>query len=190
MWLILKWYTILDGFFLLDSVRYRDDVMTTLKVWLVQYRDPDVRLISQIDIVMCFIYNISARSWRYRRRCHSDIVTISECPLRFFPRRSNAVYTDYILFNISIWLCNYKLSCTLSCRLSYISLTPWKVLYSMFVLEVKIKHSFICDVTTRPNSHVILWMEALLLICHVTSLDHVIKGSCILWVIRFKLYSY
>ena len=34
MWLILKWYTILEDFFLLDSVRYRDDVMTTLKVWL------------------------------------------------------------------------------------------------------------------------------------------------------------
>ena len=31
MWLILKLYTILVDFFLLDSVRYRDDVMVTLK---------------------------------------------------------------------------------------------------------------------------------------------------------------
>ena len=33
------------------------------------------------DNVMCFIYNISARLWRYWRQCHSNIVTISECPL-------------------------------------------------------------------------------------------------------------
>ena len=31
LWLILKRYTSLEDFFLLDSVRYRDDVMTTLK---------------------------------------------------------------------------------------------------------------------------------------------------------------
>ena len=30
LWLI-KWYTILEDFILLDSVRYYDDVMTTLK---------------------------------------------------------------------------------------------------------------------------------------------------------------
>ena len=48
--------------------------MTTLKVWLFQYRDPDIRLMSQIDIVMCFIYNYisnvmaisRAMSLRYR----------------------------------------------------------------------------------------------------------------------------
>ena len=74
MWLILKWYTILEDFCLLDSVCYCDDVMTILKVWLFQYRDPDIRLISQIDIVMCFIYNYisnvmaisRAMSLRYR----------------------------------------------------------------------------------------------------------------------------
>ena len=31
MWLILKWYTILEDFFLLDSARCRDDVRTKLK---------------------------------------------------------------------------------------------------------------------------------------------------------------
>ena len=31
MWLILKWFTILEDFILLDSVRYRDDVMMKLK---------------------------------------------------------------------------------------------------------------------------------------------------------------
>ena len=69
--------------FLLDSVRYHDDVKTTTtsKVWLVQSQDPDVRLILQIDIVMCLIYNISAMPWRYRRWCHSNFVKISECPL-------------------------------------------------------------------------------------------------------------
>ena len=81
LWLILKWYIILVDFFLLDSVHYHDDVKTILKVWLVRSQDPDVRLISQIDIVMCFIYNISAMSYRYRGWCHSNIVTISECPL-------------------------------------------------------------------------------------------------------------
>ena len=30
LWL-MKWYTILEDFILLDSVRYHDDVMTTLK---------------------------------------------------------------------------------------------------------------------------------------------------------------
>ena len=59
------------------SWRCHDDI----KVWLVQSQDPDVRLISQIDIVMCFIYNISAMSYQYRGWCHSNIVTISECPL-------------------------------------------------------------------------------------------------------------
>ena len=69
--------------FLLDSVRYHDDVKTTTtsKVWLVQSQDPDVRLILQIDIVMCLIYNISAMPWRYQRWYHSNFVKISECPL-------------------------------------------------------------------------------------------------------------
>ena len=81
LWLILKWYTNLDDFFLLKSTRYHDDVKTTLKVWLVQFQDPDVRLISQIDIVMCFIYNILTMSWRYRWWCFSSIVAISESQL-------------------------------------------------------------------------------------------------------------
>ena len=38
------------------SRRCHDDI----KVSFVQYQDLDVRLISQIDIVMCFFYNISA----------------------------------------------------------------------------------------------------------------------------------
>ena len=33
-----------------------------IKVSLVQSQDLDVRLISQIDIVMCFIYNVTAMS--------------------------------------------------------------------------------------------------------------------------------
>ena len=45
--------------------------------WLVQSQDPNVRLISQTDIVMCFIYNMSALWWQCRGRCHSDTVTIS-----------------------------------------------------------------------------------------------------------------
>ena len=81
LWLILKWYTNLEDFFLLDSARYHDDVKTALKVWLVQFQDPDVRLISQIDIIMCFIYNILTMSWRYRWWCFSSIVTISESQL-------------------------------------------------------------------------------------------------------------
>ena len=62
------------------SRRCHDDI----KVWLVQSQDLDVRLVSQIDIVMRFIYNISAMLFRYRGWCHSNIVTISECPLRVY----------------------------------------------------------------------------------------------------------
>ena len=70
-----------------------------MKVWLVQCRDPDVRLISQIDIVMCFIYNISAMSWQYRGR--SDIVTISECPLGF-----NHLLQFWTTLSIPSWMEN------------------------------------------------------------------------------------
>ena len=64
LWLILKWYTILEDFFLLDSVRYRDDV-TTLKAWLVQYRDPDARLTSQLTS--------SCVSFTIYQQCYGDI---------------------------------------------------------------------------------------------------------------------
>ena len=56
----------------------------SIKVWLVQSPDEDVRLISQVDIVMCFIYNISAMSWLYQGWYHFSIVTISACPLATF----------------------------------------------------------------------------------------------------------
>ena len=65
LWLILKRDTILDDFFLLDRARYRYDVMTTLKLWLVQYGYPDVRLISQIDSP-CVSFTIY-------QQCHDDI---------------------------------------------------------------------------------------------------------------------
>ena len=48
---------------------------------MVLSQDIHVRLISQIDIAMCFIYNISAMSYRYRGWRHSNIITIFECPL-------------------------------------------------------------------------------------------------------------
>ena len=44
------------------SRQYHDNI----KVLLVQSQNLDVRLISQIDIVMCFIYNVSAMSYRCR----------------------------------------------------------------------------------------------------------------------------
>ena len=66
------------GGFLLDSVRYHGDVKTTLKVSLVQSQDPDTRLISQIDIVMCFIYNISAMSWRRKSSVDYGIPPVNE----------------------------------------------------------------------------------------------------------------
>ena len=101
LWLILKWYKIMEEFFLLNSVRYDDDVKTTSKVWLVQSQDPNIRLISQIYIVMCFIYNISAMSWRYRGWCHSNIVTISECPLGWlYPTTFHCVFT----YELISWL--------------------------------------------------------------------------------------
>ena len=85
LWLTLKWYTILEDFFLLDSVRYRDDVMGVLKSdwsslkilisgWYRKYWHRNV-----------FIYSISAMSWQYLERCHFDIVLMSEFPLWSFP---------------------------------------------------------------------------------------------------------
>ena len=53
---------------------------------MVQSQDPDVCLISQTDIVMCFIYNMLVMSWRYRGWCHSNIVRISECPLGHYQK--------------------------------------------------------------------------------------------------------
>ena len=53
------------GGFPSDSVRCRDDVMTTLKVWMVQYRDSDIRLISQFDISNIMAIS-RAMSLRYR----------------------------------------------------------------------------------------------------------------------------
>ena len=65
MWLILKWYMILEDFFLLDSVRYRDDVMTTLKFdW------------SNLKILMSGWYRkltSSCVSFTTYQQCHSDI---------------------------------------------------------------------------------------------------------------------
>ena len=61
LWLILKLYTILEDFFLLDSVHYCDDAMTRLKVWLVQYRYPNVWLTSP-----CVSFTIY-------QQCHGDV---------------------------------------------------------------------------------------------------------------------
>ena len=68
LWLILKRYTILEDFFLLDfflSVRYRDDVMTTLKFdW------------SNLKILMSSWYRkltLSCVSFTIYHQCHTDI---------------------------------------------------------------------------------------------------------------------
>ena len=66
LWLIWKCYTVLEDFFLLDSVRYHGDVKTTLKVWLVQSQDW-----YQVDIAnwhrhvfhLQYISNVMAISW-------------------------------------------------------------------------------------------------------------------------------
>ena len=67
LWLILKRYTILEDFFLLDfflSVRYRDDVMTTLKFdW------------SNLKILMSGWYRkltSSCVSFTIYQQCHTD----------------------------------------------------------------------------------------------------------------------
>ena len=61
------------------SLRFHHDI----KVSLFQYQDLNVRLISQIDIVICLIYNISAISWQHQEQCHSDIAAISDGPTRY-----------------------------------------------------------------------------------------------------------
>ena len=64
MWLILKRYTILEDFFLLDSVRYRDDVMMTLKFdWF------------NLKILMSGWYRkltLSCVSFTTYQQCHCD----------------------------------------------------------------------------------------------------------------------
>ena len=65
LWVILKRYTILEDFFLLDSVRYRDDVMTTLKFdW------------SNLKILVSGWYRkltSSCVSFTIYQQCHTDI---------------------------------------------------------------------------------------------------------------------
>ena len=58
------------------SRRLHDDI----KVWLLQYQDLNVRLISKIDIVIWLIYNILAISWQHQEWRHSDIAAISDGP--------------------------------------------------------------------------------------------------------------
>ena len=52
-----------------------------IKARLVQSQDSDVSLISQIDIVNVFHLQYFSSVMAILRRCHSNIVTISECPL-------------------------------------------------------------------------------------------------------------
>ena len=52
-----------SGGFLLDSIWYHGDDKIKIQVWLVPSQDPDARLILQIDILMCFIYNISEQCY-------------------------------------------------------------------------------------------------------------------------------
>ena len=65
LWLILNRYTILEDFFLLDSVRYCDDVMVTLKFdWY------------NLKILMSGWYRkltSSCVSFTTYQQCHSDI---------------------------------------------------------------------------------------------------------------------
>ena len=35
---------------------------------------------------MCFVHNMSAISWQYWGWCHSNIVTVSECPLASYKK--------------------------------------------------------------------------------------------------------
>ena len=75
-------------------------------------------LISQIDIVMCFIYNISAMSWRYRRH-HPNFVTISECPLGGFLKSATLfistntdIYTKLLKSSESLLKVKFRLTKT------------------------------------------------------------------------------
>ena len=65
LWLILKKYTILEDFFLLNSVCYHDDVMTTLKCdW------------SNLEILISGWYcklTLSCFSFTIYQQCHTDI---------------------------------------------------------------------------------------------------------------------
>ena len=71
MWLILKWHTILGGFFLLDSVRYRDDVMTILKSdW------SNLRILFDIVMMISSWYrNVTSScvSFTIYQQCPSDL---------------------------------------------------------------------------------------------------------------------
>ena len=61
LWLILKWHMILEDLFLLDSVRYCDNVMTILNCYW-----------SNIEILMSLISQIDV-SFTIYQQCHADI---------------------------------------------------------------------------------------------------------------------
>ena len=138
-WLILKWYTILEDFFLLDSVRYHDDVMTTLKSDL-----SNLKILMSVWYrnwqCMCYIY-MSAMSWRYRGWCHSNIFTISEYPLGILLKFKSKTVLQISVFKIGdselshiYWRNPYRKFHFLQYELTWSSLLGQKIKASVFQL--------------------------------------------------------
>ena len=104
LWVILKRYTILEDFFLLDSVRYRDDVMTTLKIdW------------SNLKILMSGWYrklSSSCVSFTIHQQCHTDIVgdaTPVPLPISLQYQNVHRVASSFIRFHTSLHRVDWRL---------------------------------------------------------------------------------
>ena len=88
MRLILKWYTILEDFFPLDSVHYQwrchDDIKSLIGPISWSWSQADIGNWHRQVFHLQYISNVMAR---YQGRFHFDIVTVSKCPLesKLFP---------------------------------------------------------------------------------------------------------
>ena len=110
LWLILKRDTILEDFFLLDSVRYRDDVITTLKF---DWSDLKIlmlgwyRKLTSSCVYLQYISNVIAIStvmsfqYRYNIRDKKSNHTISTIKLNFVKNTSSTLILAILTFEIS-----------------------------------------------------------------------------------------
>ena len=104
LWLILKRDTILEDFFLLDSVRYRDDVhWSNLKILMLGW----YRKLTSSCVYLEYISNVIAISrvmsfqYRYNTRDKKNNHTINTIKLNFVKSTSSMLILAILTFEIT-----------------------------------------------------------------------------------------
>ena len=137
-WLIPKRYTILEDFFLLDSLRYHD-VMKILKSDWSNLKILRSGWYSKVTS-SCVSFTMS---WWYRGRYHSDIVTISECSLGQHDVVSVSSYVLVIQQSPALKIHRPNLKRNL---LDLIWIVEWEDLFFVIFVEVCFPfHSWWCN---------------------------------------------